>query len=87
MLIVDDNATNRLILQEAVCDWQMLPTCEENGAAALETLRSAAEQGKPFVLVLLDAMMPRNGWIRDRSPLPGRSEISRHDNHDALVGR
>ena len=58
VLIVDDNATNRLILQEAVCDWQMLPTCEENGAAALRTLRSAAEQGKPFVLVLLDAMMP-----------------------------
>ena len=58
VLIVDDNATNRLILQEAVCDWQMLPTCKENGAAALETLRSAAEQGQPFVLVLLDAMMP-----------------------------
>ena len=58
VLIVDDNATNRLILEEAVSDWQMLPTCAENGAAALETLRSAADQGKPFALVLLDAMMP-----------------------------
>ena len=45
VLIVDDNATNRLILQEAVCDWQMLPTCEESGASALRTLRGAAEQG------------------------------------------
>ncbi len=58
VLIVDDNDTNRLILQEAVSDWQMLPTCENNGAAAMRTLRGAADQGKPFALVLLDAMMP-----------------------------
>jgi signal transduction histidine kinase/CheY-like chemotaxis protein/HPt (histidine-containing phosphotransfer) domain-containing protein len=58
VLIVDDNATNRLILEEATCDWQMLPTCVGNGGAALETLRRAADEGKPFSLVLLDAKMP-----------------------------
>jgi signal transduction histidine kinase/DNA-binding response OmpR family regulator/HPt (histidine-containing phosphotransfer) domain-containing protein len=58
VLIVDDNATNLLILEEAACDWQMLPTCAGNGAQALETLRRAADEGKPFSLVLLDAMMP-----------------------------
>jgi signal transduction histidine kinase/CheY-like chemotaxis protein len=58
VIIVDDNATNRLILEEAVSDWQMRPTCVEKGSSALETLRRAAELGKPFALVLLDAVMP-----------------------------
>lgn len=58
VLIVDDNATNRLILEEAVSNWRMQPTCVENGRAALETLQRAAELGQPFALMLLDAMMP-----------------------------
>jgi two-component system, sensor histidine kinase and response regulator len=58
VLVVDDNATNRLILEEAVSDWRMRPTCVDNGPAALETLERAAELGKPFALMLLDAMMP-----------------------------
>ena len=58
VLIVDDNATNRLILEEAVSEWRMRPTCVDNGPAALETLKRAAELGTPFTLMLLDAMMP-----------------------------
>ena len=58
VLIVDDNATNRLILEEAVCEWGMRPSCVESGRAALDTLERAAELGKPFSLMLLDAMMP-----------------------------
>lgn len=58
VLIVDDNATNRLILEEAVSVWRMQPTCVENGQSALDTLLLAAELGRPFALVLLDAMMP-----------------------------
>jgi two-component system, sensor histidine kinase and response regulator len=58
VLIVDDNATNRLILEETVADWRMLPTCVDNGPTALETLKRAAELGAPFTLMLLDAMMP-----------------------------
>jgi CheY-like chemotaxis protein len=58
VLIVDDNSTNRLILEEAVSDWQMRATCVENGLLALEEMRRAAELGQPYALVLLDAMMP-----------------------------
>jgi signal transduction histidine kinase/CheY-like chemotaxis protein/HPt (histidine-containing phosphotransfer) domain-containing protein len=58
VLIVDDNATNRTIVEEAVRDWQMLPTCVENGALALEALRCAARQEQPFALLLLDGSMP-----------------------------
>jgi signal transduction histidine kinase/DNA-binding response OmpR family regulator/HPt (histidine-containing phosphotransfer) domain-containing protein len=58
VLVVDDNATNRLILAETVIAWGMRPTCVDNGFAAIETLQAAAAGGKPFTLVLLDAMMP-----------------------------
>ena len=55
VLVVDDNATNRLILQEMLTNWGMRPTVADGGAAALAALERARE---PFALVLLDAMMP-----------------------------
>jgi signal transduction histidine kinase/CheY-like chemotaxis protein len=58
ILIVDDNPTNRYILEEAVSEWGMASTCVDNGAAALELLRCNAELNKPFTLLLLDAVMP-----------------------------
>jgi two-component system, sensor histidine kinase and response regulator len=58
VLIVDDNATNRLILSEIVASWQMRAVPVDGAAAALSTLRGAADRGEPFHLVLTDAMMP-----------------------------
>ncbi|HEX6962824.1 MAG TPA: response regulator, partial [Lacipirellula sp.] len=58
VLIVDDNATNRLILEEIVSDWGMRPSCVDGGAAALDALQAAAESDDYFQLVLLDALMP-----------------------------
>jgi PAS domain S-box-containing protein len=58
VLIVDDNATNRLILEETLLHWMMKPTAVANAAAALEVLRSASAAGQPFALVLLDSHMP-----------------------------
>jgi CheY-like chemotaxis protein len=58
VLVVDDNATNRRILEEMVARWHMRPTTASSGAAALDLLRRAAAAGRPFALVLLDAHMP-----------------------------
>jgi PAS domain S-box-containing protein len=58
VLIVDDNGTNRRILEAMVTDWEMLPVSVESGPGALALLQRAAETGAPFGLVLLDAMMP-----------------------------
>jgi CheY-like chemotaxis protein len=58
VLVVDDNSTNRLILQELVSHWGMRPTSVDGGAAATAAMRQAAIDGDPFALVLLDAMMP-----------------------------
>src|SRR5262249_54450998 len=58
VLIVDDNATNRFILEETVSSWRMRPTAVPGAAEALETLRRSVAAGEPFPLVLLDAHMP-----------------------------
>jgi CheY-like chemotaxis protein len=58
VLVVDDNATNRLILEELLTSWGMRPTMVDGGAAALAALHRAVQQGEPFPLILLDAHMP-----------------------------
>jgi two-component system sensor histidine kinase/response regulator len=57
-LVVDDNATNRRILEEMLSHWGMRVTAAESGAAALKCMRRAAEEGEPFPVGLLDVMMP-----------------------------
>ena len=58
ILIVDDNATNLMILTEVLSNWHAQPVTVRNGPAALEALRSAAARGRPFAIVLIDGMMP-----------------------------
>src|SRR6185436_3633864 len=57
-LIVDDNVTNRHILEEWLNDWQMKPSAVAGAAGALDALVHAASTGQPYELVLLDAQMP-----------------------------
>ena len=58
VLVVDDNATNRRILEETLRAWGMRPTVVDGAAAALAELRRATEAGEAYPLVLLDAQMP-----------------------------
>jgi PAS domain S-box-containing protein len=58
VLVVDDNATNRRILEELLTHWHMRPTVVASGAEALAALERQRETDEPFSLVLLDSMMP-----------------------------
>jgi signal transduction histidine kinase/CheY-like chemotaxis protein/HPt (histidine-containing phosphotransfer) domain-containing protein len=58
ILIVDDNATNRRILEHQVSGWGMIPTSVAGGHEALLVLAAAAEGGAPFELAVLDFQMP-----------------------------
>jgi len=58
VLVVDDNATNRRILQDMLRRWEAAPVLVESGRDALAALHSATSSGEPFQLVLLDNMMP-----------------------------
>ena len=55
VLIVDDNATNRVILRQMVSRWDMTAEEADSGVAGLEKMESAAAD---FDLVLLDFQMP-----------------------------
>jgi two-component system sensor histidine kinase/response regulator len=58
VLVVDDNATNRRILEDSLIRWGMIPTIVEGAAAAIEALRDAQASGAQLPLVLADAHMP-----------------------------
>ncbi|MBX3024350.1 response regulator [bacterium] len=58
VLVIDDNATNRRILQELLGYWSMAPNATADGVAGIAELRRAAAAGQPYHLVLLDCMMP-----------------------------
>jgi len=58
VLIVDDNATNRRILEEVFTNWSMRPVTVESGAAALGILEKSLGANQPFAVVLLDGHMP-----------------------------
>jgi len=58
VLVVDDNATNRQILDRTLGYWRMRPTAVSNATAALHLLREAQAAGKPFRLLLADSHMP-----------------------------
>ncbi|HEX5410736.1 MAG TPA: response regulator [Terriglobia bacterium] len=57
-LVVDDNATNRRLLEELLSNWGMKPAMADGGWTGLEIMRQAKAAGKSFPLILIDALMP-----------------------------
>jgi two-component system sensor histidine kinase/response regulator len=57
VLVADDNATSREILEEMIANWRMQPVPAPDGNTALLAMRKAAREGNPFRLVLLDGHM------------------------------
>ncbi len=55
VLVVDDHATNRRILEEILKSWEMEIELVESGLAAIAALEAATQ---PFDIVLMDLMMP-----------------------------
>jgi PAS domain S-box-containing protein len=58
VMIVDDNRTNRRILEEILAKWGMRPVAVDSGLLALDMLQKAHAAGEPYPLVLLDLYMP-----------------------------
>jgi len=78
VLVVDDNATNRWILEEMLTRWGTRPTLAASGLAALRCLNEAE---RPFSVILADINMPEmDGFalaarIRQSPALAGSAEI------------
>ena len=58
VLVVDDNPTNRCILERLLASWDMLPVAVDGAKGALEFINRSAAAGDPFPLVLTDCRMP-----------------------------
>jgi len=76
VLIVDDNRTNRRILEGMLKRWDMKSTSVESGPEALAQLSTAREGGAPYALVLTDMHMPDMDGFTLVERIRQRSELS-----------
>jgi len=58
VLIVDDNLTNRRVLEAMTAHWGMRPEAVDGGRAAVEALKTGKRAQDRFPLVLIDGQMP-----------------------------
>ena len=62
-LVVDDNATNRLILGQQLSTWGMRADSAESPGEGIELARRAAADGEPYAVALVDMSMPEMGGL------------------------
>jgi PAS domain S-box-containing protein len=63
VLIIDDSATNRMLLRRALQKWDLEYDEAENGTGGLSLIEKAAANGRPYDVLLLDRNMPgANGF-------------------------
>ncbi|MDB6095672.1 MAG: Signal transduction histidine kinase [Verrucomicrobia bacterium] len=58
VLVVDDNATARQVLRHQIFAWKLQKGSAASGHEALSVLRTAAAEGRPYEVALLDVEMP-----------------------------
>lgn len=63
VLVVDDNETNLMILDEMLSNWGMVPYLANSAEMALKELQSADAREEPISLIVTDVNMPvMNGY-------------------------
>ena len=76
VLIVDDNRTNRRILEGMLSRWEMKTLSVEGGEEALAQLSAARESGGPYGLILTDMHMPNMDGFALIERIRQRPELS-----------
>jgi two-component system, sensor histidine kinase and response regulator len=76
VLIVDDNATNREIVEHHALAGGMQCECAVDGIDALHRARAALRRGEPFDLAVIDMKMPRMDGL----------ELAQHVQEDPELG-
>jgi PAS domain S-box-containing protein len=77
VLIVDDNATNRKILELMLKRWGMVPTLVSGAMVGILELRAASAAGRGFDLVICDLLMPEMDGFAFTEQVRKTSEISK----------
>lgn len=76
VLVVDDNATNRRILESWLRNWQMEPVATGDAVTAMDALWHGVSLGRPYSLVLLDGRMPDADGLTLAAKIRERNELS-----------
>ncbi|MGB8413319.1 MAG: response regulator [Candidatus Binatus sp.] len=84
ILVVDDTAVNRLILDAALTSWGVMVTSVASGQAALEEIDRAAAGGNPYRAILLDCRMPGMDGIEVARQIRHRG-LASHDHPIILM--
>jgi signal transduction histidine kinase/CheY-like chemotaxis protein len=77
VLAVDDNATNRKVVENFVNRWGMRCSLAENGMQALALLETAIEMNNPFDIALLDMQMPEMDGLMLARKIRAQSRFKR----------
>ena len=73
VLVVDDNQTNREILQQQLQGWRMRVTCAASGPHALALIDQAVS---PFQMAILDMHMPRMDGLQLAREIQARPALA-----------
>jgi len=76
VLIVDDNAASRQILERTLRYWGTEPTSADSGAAAVAALQRAKATGHPYTLLITDFHMPEMDGFDLVQQIKERPELS-----------
>ncbi len=77
VLCVDDNATNRALLEAQLPAWGVQVDCVTDGPGALARLRAAHREAHPYALVLLDYQMPAMDGIAVAQAIKADADLAR----------
>jgi len=58
IIVIDDNATNRKVLEQYLLSWRCRFDTAENAKIALQMIKDAAKAKNPFHIALVDMQMP-----------------------------
>ena len=75
VLVVDDNLNARNILSDMLKYWQVEAVLAKSAQMALDAVEDAQEQGSPFQLIFLDAMMPKMSGLDFLNKVSQQSEV------------
>lgn len=75
VLVVDDNATNRLVLQSQLAAWGMNPESVNGAEKALNRLREEKAAGRPYDIAVLDMCMPGTNGLELARRIGGDKEL------------
>jgi two-component system, sensor histidine kinase and response regulator len=76
VLVVDDNVSNRIVLEGQIRAWRMVPVAVDSAAAARDVLREATSRHRPYDVTILDTTISGNDGLN----------LAREITADATIG-